>query len=119
VLHQFSQFCNDVSSCYNKPNQENDMLKQNATIANNSAVISIIQQRITALLNDLPLESLQLLEQFVQFLSQKAHSKRPSVPYHYPTVEIEPATVDGLVGIMPKTYTGDALVDTESLYDEV
>lgn len=39
-------------------------------------------------------------------------------PYLYPTVLLPPSALDGLIGIMPPVG-GDALADTEALYDEV
>jgi hypothetical protein len=83
--------------------------------------------RILSLLNDLPEESQTVVEQFVRFLREQARQGQPVVviseqeehhPYHYPTVPLPPATLDGLVGIMPPVG-GDALADTEALYDEV
>ena len=83
--------------------------------------------RILSLLDDLPEESLSVVEQFVQFLREQAQQGRSVVvtseneehpPYLYPTVPLPPSSLDGLVGIMPRVG-GDALADTESLYDEV
>jgi hypothetical protein len=39
-------------------------------------------------------------------------------PYVYPTVPLPTSVVDGLIGIVPPVG-GDALADTEALYDEV
>ncbi len=84
------------------------------------------QNRILALLGDLPSESLTVVEQFVRFLREQARTARPVVitpteeppPFRYPTVPLPPSVLDGLVGIMPPVG-GDALADTEALYDEV
>ncbi len=38
--------------------------------------------------------------------------------YCYPTVSIPPSSLDGLIAIIPG-IEGDALADTEALYDEV
>ena len=85
------------------------------------------RSRIVALLKDLPPESLTLVERFVQFLRDQARRGQPvgsvSVreerrPYVYPTVPLPASVLDGLVGIMPPVE-GDALADTEALYDEV
>jgi hypothetical protein len=84
------------------------------------------QSRIVALLEGLPPESLTLVEQFVQFLREQARRGQPvgsvSVqeerpPYVYPTVPLPTSVVDGLIGIVPPVG-GDALADTEALYDE-
>lgn len=83
-----------------------------------------MQSRILALLKDLPPESLTLVERFVQFLREQARRGQPvgvrdeRVPYAYPTVPVPASSLDGLVGIMPPVG-GDALADTEALYDEV
>jgi len=85
------------------------------------------RSRIVALLEDLPPESLTLVERFVQFLRDQARRGQPveSVPvrekrppYMYPTVPLSASVLDGLIGIMPPVE-GDALADTEALYDEV
>ena len=85
------------------------------------------RSRIVALLEDLPPESLTLVERFVQFLRDQARRGQPveSVPvrekrppYIYPTVPLSASVLDGLIGIMPPVE-GDALTDTEALYDEV
>jgi hypothetical protein len=87
---------------------------------------SITQRHILDLLNDLPPESLVVVERFVQFLRQQAQQGQPVVtvsgepapPYRYPTVPLPASALDGLIGIMPDVE-GDALADTEALYDEV
>jgi len=85
------------------------------------------RNRIIALLEDLPPESLALVERFIQILRDQARRGQPvgSVPvrdkrppYVYPTVPLSASVLDGLIGIMPPVE-GDALADTEALYDEV
>ncbi|MBU0702484.1 MAG: hypothetical protein KKC18_01280 [Chloroflexi bacterium] len=82
---------------------------------------------ILSLLDDLPPESLNLVERFVQFLQEQVRLGKPVVvaseqeerpSYRYPTVPLPPSALDGLIGIMPPVG-GNALADTESLYDEV
>ena len=83
-----------------------------------------VQRHILALLQDLPPESLTLVKQFVQFLREQARRGQPVVVreerarYMYPNVPVPASSLDGLVGIMPEVE-GDALADTEALYDEV
>ncbi len=83
-----------------------------------------MQRHILALLEDLPPESLPLVERFVQFLREQARRGQPvvvreeRVPYIYPNVPVPASSLDGLVGIM-SSVDGDALADTEALYDEV
>lgn len=83
--------------------------------------------RIFSLLNDLPPENLTIIERFVQFLREQARRDQPIAavfeqkerpPYLYPTVPLPASVLDGLIGIMPPVE-GDALADTEALYDEV
>lgn len=89
----------------------------------------IIQDRIIPLLDDLPPESLTVVEQFVKFLRDQVRrgrvvvtspeKKEESPPYRYPTVAAPPSTLDAWVNLVPEGYEGDALADTEALYDEV
>lgn len=90
------------------------------------------KQKIAELLDDLPVKSLSVVEQFVLFLHEQTRqgqavvtapdtsvaSDEVSLPFRYPTVPLPPSVLDGLVGIMPPVG-GDALADTEALYDTV
>ena len=84
-----------------------------------------VQSHILALLDDLPPESLTVVEQFVQFLHEQAQRGQPvvvrdeRVPYAYPTVPVPASSLDGWLDLAPEGYEGDALADTEALYDEV
>jgi hypothetical protein len=73
----------------------------------------------------LPPESVRVVEQFVQFLSAQAQQGQPiaSVAEHEahvsfcsPTIPVPAAVLDGLIGLVPPVG-GDALADTEALYD--
>lgn len=89
-------------------------------------------QAIVTLLNDLPADSLVTVRQFVTFLHQQAQQehayqddRQPSVngkaekpPYQYPTVSVPASKLLELAGTL-SGYEGDALVDTEALYDDV
>jgi hypothetical protein len=97
-------------------------------MSENANVQTSTQSRIAALLEDLPPESLTLVERFVQFLREQARrgqpvgsvavgEERPS--YVYPTVTAPPSSLDGWLDLVPEGYEGDALADTEALYDEV
>ncbi len=91
-----------------------------------SVVAKQVQSRIVSLLEQLPPESLSVVEQFVRFvyeLAQKGQvvatvAKPPGAPYLYPTVPVPASTLRSLSGIMPPVG-GDALADTEALYDDV
>jgi hypothetical protein len=80
------------------------------------------------LLDDLSPESLTPVERFVQFLRDQARRGQPVVsasvregrlPYVYPTVPVPPSSLDAWLDLLPEGYEGDALKDTEALYDEV
>jgi len=89
----------------------------------------MIRDRIISLLDDLPPESLTVVEQFVKFLRDQVRrgqavvtsreKKEQSTPYQYPTVTTPPSTLDAWVNLVPEGYEGDALADTEALYGEV
>jgi hypothetical protein len=83
-----------------------------------------IQKHILVLLADLPTDSLAFVEQLVLFLRERTQppatlaAREKRAPYLYPTVPVPSSLVDGLVSIMPPVG-GDALADTEALYDQV
>jgi hypothetical protein len=82
---------------------------------------------LLALLMTLPPESVRVVEQFVQFLSAQAQQGQPiaimaeheaHMSCRYPTIPVPAAMLNGLIGMVPPVG-GDALADTEALYDEV
>lgn len=74
------------------------------------------RQRIQNLLKDLPFESLTAIEQFVRFVRYQPYSF--SEP-NYPTVSLPASSLDAWTNLLSEGYEGDALLDTEALYDEV
>jgi hypothetical protein len=74
------------------------------------------RERIATLLNDLPSESLLLVEQFVRSLKEKPARREQS---RYPIVFVPAGKVALWETILSEGYDGDALADTESLYDDV
>ncbi len=87
-----------------------------------------VSSHILALLDELPPESLVVVEQFVKSLREQVRQgqtvtavsqgeERP--PYIYPTVAVPPSSIDAWLNLIPEGYEGDALADTEALYDEV
>ena len=87
----------------------------------------VMRDHILSLLDDLPPESLNVVNQFVQFLHERARQGQPvvsesddegKVPYLYPSVGVPAKSLDGLIGLLSEGYEGDALADTEALYDE-
>jgi hypothetical protein len=82
------------------------------------------KQAIDTLLDELPPESLVVVRRFVEFLRQQADqgqfvittaASRP--PYLYPTVSTPASSLQALPQLLDEGYEGDALADTESLYD--
>jgi hypothetical protein len=90
------------------------------------SVTQTTKQKIVALLDELPPESLTAVEKFVEFLRQQAQEDQPVIAisekkaplYRYPTVPVPISALEGLTGIMPPVG-GDALADTKALYDKV
>jgi len=85
------------------------------------------KQRITTWLDELPPQSLTVVEQFVEFLRQKARqqqtpvvvAEREAPPYLYPTVAAPTSSLKVWNKLLDVGYEGDALADTEALYDEL
>jgi hypothetical protein len=98
------------------------------TNSDRQAEAQVVRDHILSLLGDLPLESLNVVNQFVQFLHERARQGQPVVsksddedksPYfYYPSVGVPAKSLDGLIGLLSEGYEGDALADTEALYDE-
>ena len=91
------------------------------------ASTKVAKTRILYLLEDLPPESVKVVEQFVQFLHERAQQGHPVVagnppengaPYLFPTVAVPPASLNQWLNLPSAGYEGDALQDTESTYDE-
>ena len=74
------------------------------------------KRRIVGLLDELPPESLKIVEQFVRFLRQQG----PVAPEpRYATVPAPASSLDAWAGLLSEGYVGNALTDTEALYNEV
>jgi len=92
-----------------------------------STVAQDTKQKITAWLDELPPQSLTVVKQFVEFVRQKARQQQTLVtvaekeapPYLYPTVAAPASSVEIWAKLLAEGYEGDALADTEALYDEV
>ena len=91
-------------------------------------VVQSTRQSILDLLDELPPESLTVVETFVRFLREQAQQGKPvataptptELPrFHYPTVSVPASSLDKWMDLVPQGYEGDALADTEALYDEV
>jgi hypothetical protein len=80
------------------------------------------------LLDELPPESLAMVETFVRFIRDQVQRGKPVIvapdpaelpPFRYPTVPVPASSLDKWMDLLPQGYEGDALADTEALYDEV
>jgi hypothetical protein len=84
------------------------------------------RDHILSLLDDLPPESLAVVEQFVRFLREQTRQGRPVVSvseekkpaYLYPTIGLSASSLNRWLDLLPEGYEGDALADTEALYDD-
>ena len=85
--------------------------------------VKAAQDRILALLTSLPPEGLAATEQFLDLLRKYVvYPSAPQsdlLPYHYPTVSLPASSLDDWLNLPAAGYAGDALADTEALYDEV
>lgn len=95
----------------------------------------VTRNHIFALLDDLPTESLFVVERFVQFMRQQTYrgqtitttsnskeggtGRLAQSVYLYPTKSVPASTLSNWLGLLDTGYEADALADTEALYDEV
>lgn len=85
------------------------------------------KQKIDEVLDTLTHENLVVVQRFVEFLREQALQERPvgvnvkeeKAPYLYPTIEVPASSLDAWLDLVPDGCGGDALADTEALYDEV
>jgi hypothetical protein len=82
------------------------------------------KEALDAVLDELPPESLEMVRQFAEFLRRQAQQRQPVVtvaepgaPYLYPSVATPVAVMQALSGVLVEGYDGDAVADTEALYD--
>lgn len=86
----------------------------------NSTPTSQSIQTIVEMLNELLPESLNTVDAFVRFLREQeknSQSLDKAGRFRYPTVLAPTLQLDNLIGFMPPVG-GDALKDTEELYNE-
>lgn len=88
-----------------------------------------VQDEIVALMQDLPYDSLLMLREFSHFLRFQIQWRRtaqtnatqavtfPDTPVPYPAVRVPPAQLLRLIGAFPP-LGGDALADTEAIYEK-
>ena len=91
-------------------------------------VVQSTRQSILDLLDELPPESLTVVETFVRFLREQAQQGKPVVTapdpaelphFRHPTISMPASSLDKWMDLVPQGYEGDALADTEALYDKV
>ncbi|MFZ5820458.1 MAG: hypothetical protein ACOYYJ_11225 [Chloroflexota bacterium] len=79
---------------------------------------------LTAILAELPPESVQALEQFARFLREQARRGQRTAlqqqqgkqhPYLHPTVAAPASSLSKWIGLLPIGYESDALEDSEAL----
>lgn len=79
------------------------------------------KRHITELLDDLPSESLSTVEQFVRFLCEQKRKEQPIVgeraSFAHPAVSLPASSLDAWTNLLSEGYQGNALADTEALYD--
>jgi hypothetical protein len=85
--------------------------------------VKTTQDRILSLLADLPPDGLAAAEQLVTLLHKYVNTpiamQSYDPPYHYPTISLPASSLDAWLNLTETGYPGDALADTEALYDEV
>jgi hypothetical protein len=90
--------------------------------AGTASTTKTLQREIAGQMKDLPLEGLLTLRDFTAFLRQRSLTEPPStsapLSLHHLTVEMPAESLLGLMGLLPP-IGGDALADTEALYDQV
>ncbi|MEM7124804.1 MAG: hypothetical protein AAF702_00670 [Chloroflexota bacterium] len=97
------------------------MLNTAPTSYSQEMQIESIQKNIHDIVEQLPLESLRIIQQFALFLQQKEPQEllfeKPPTPMKIVTV---PASqVMKLAGALPTGYEGNALLDSEAYFDDV
>lgn len=79
-----------------------------------------LQREIAGQMNDLSLDGLLVLREFAASLRQRTLREKSISPtlLRHPTVEMPADSLLGLMDLLPPVG-GDALADSESLYDQV
>ncbi len=79
-----------------------------------------LQREIAGQMNDLSLDGLLVLREFAASLRQRTLREQPISPalLRHPTVEMPADSLLGLMDLLPPVG-GDALADSEALYDQV
>jgi len=79
-----------------------------------TAIVASTKEAVIKILDELPPEQVAELLDFALFLKQR--SQMPYRPFHRAVaIAVPAARLDGLVGLV--AWGGDALADTEGLYE--
>lgn len=97
--------------------------------------LPVTKEELHRLVDGLPETEVVPAARFLEYLSERRATRlaeqqgsvaptesavhEGKVPYRYPTVPVPWEHLMGLVGLLPEVPGGDALEDTEALYDEV
>ena len=84
------------------------------------------RQRLIALLEEMSARDLDIIEKFTLFIRQQGGQpvvavagREGEIPYIYPTVPVPASSLGKWLTLLDRGYEGDALADTEALYDDV
>lgn len=83
------------------------------------------RQRLITLLKEMSGKELDVIEKFALFIRQQGGQSVVAVaeregetPYQYPTVPVPASSLSKWSTLLDRGYEGDALADTEALYDD-
>jgi hypothetical protein len=96
-------------------------------VATSTRSVEDTKEKIEELLDTLSHDNLVMVQRFIEFLHERTRQGQPIVtkaedekpPYLYPTIENPASSLDAWLDLIPGGCGGDALADTEALYDEV
>lgn len=97
------------------------MVNSLSTADTHERQVASIQQDIHKSIEQLPLESLKVLQQFAEFLEQQTLNKRQPDGERQPLklVPVPASRLTGLIGLLSPGYEGNALEDTEAYFDDI
>jgi hypothetical protein len=83
---------------------------------NTTPAMQATRKKIAMLLDQLPPDRLPMVETFIRFVQTQPELSSVG---RYPTIPVSANSLDNWMDLLAEGYEGDALADTESLYDEV
>ena len=79
--------------------------------------VTTTRQTIHQMVNQLPTESLPLVDNFVRFVhAQYVAGATAATPWVYPLVPMPAPVLQDWLALLDVGYEGDALADTEAIY---